>query len=357
MGLFGKKRKLIPLYVGCNGNDFTRGVYVFQLDIENGEIFKKKYFKSFSNPVSFYKRDRFLYLCYANNTGKATDGGLWQYATMELQFGLAARISHHGKTFVSSFVNEDRSYAYAVDYYNGEVVTIPVIKQKIVRVSQCIKHEGSGPVPKRQESAHPHFIEETPDHQKLFVCDVGIDKVVLYNVLEKGRLEADEENTIILEPGSGPRKMIFSPNGHFAYILNEFSNTICVYSYKDGHFDFIQKIPSFNLQEQIEESFAGDFIFNEEGDYLFVSNRGQDVISVFEVDQDKGTLSLIEEVDTDEGPSSLVIVQNRWLVVASKKGGSLESFEIKRGESKGLLYETHFSYVIEEPTCLIEGRS
>ena len=49
------------------------------------------------------------------------------------------------------FVNENRSNAYAVDYYNGEVVRIPILKQKIVTVAQRIKHEGSSVDPKRQD--------------------------------------------------------------------------------------------------------------------------------------------------------------------------------------------------------------
>ena len=44
------------------------------------------------------------------------------------------------------------------------------------------------------------------------------------------------------------------------------------------------------------------------------------------------------------------------VVVASQLGGTLESFELKRNESKGVLYETHFSYMVGEPVCLIEGR-
>lgn len=84
---------------------------------------------------------------------------------MDLQFGLVAKSTDHGKTYVNSYVNEDRTYAYAVDYYNSEVVVIAILKQKLIRVVQTIKHTGSSIDPKRQSEAHPCFIDMTPDHR------------------------------------------------------------------------------------------------------------------------------------------------------------------------------------------------
>ena len=356
MGLFFKKRNVKPIFVGSYGNNMTRGMYVFHLDIDNGEILKKKFYKSLANPTALFKRERFIYVCYKNHTGKKTDGGLWQYATMDLQFGLAGKATCQGKTYMSCFVNENRDFAYAVDYYNGEVVTIAILKQKIVKVTQTIKHEGHGLDSKHQSEAHPHFIEQTPDQKRMFVCDLGTDEVVLYKVGEKGRLERDEENSFQLAPGSGPKKMIFTPDGKYAYVLNELSNTVCVYSYQDCQFTFIQEIDTYPKDEYTKESLAGDIVISEKGDYLFVSNRGHDSVAAFEVDSATGKLTYIEYLDTDEKPRAMILVNDRWLVVASQLGGTLESFELKRNESKGVLYETHFSYMVGEPVCLIEGR-
>ncbi len=355
MGLFFKKRKVKPIFVGSYGNDLTRGIYVFHLDIENGEILKKKFYKSLANPISMYKRERFIYVCYKNNTGRKTDGGLWQYASMELQFGLAGKATDGGKTYVGSFVNEDRSYAYAVDYYNSEVVTIPILKQKIVKVTQRIQHVGQGLDPKKQAQAHPCYIEETLDHQRIFVCDMGTDEVVFYRVVEKGKLERDEENSFQLKPGSGPKKMVFTPNGKYAYVLNELSSTVSVYEYQDCHFTLIQEIDTYPKNEYDKENTAGDIVMNETGEYLFVSNCGHDSVSVFDVSTE-GKLNFTEYLDTDEKPVAMTLVLDRWLVVASQIGGTLESFELKKNESKGVLFETHFSYMVGEPVCVIEGR-
>lgn len=351
----GNRRTVKPFFVGSYGNDLTRGVYAFHLDINNGEILKKGHFKSPSNPTAMYKRDRFTFVCYKNNSGRATDGGMSQYAAMDSQFGLAAQVYNQGKTFMDCFINQDRSYAYAVDYYNNEIVVIPFVKQKIIKVTQTLKHYGSGPVEKRQEQPHPHYIDETPDSKRIFVCDLGIDQVVMYSIGEKGMLFRDSENTIDLTPGSGPKKMIFSPNGQYAYVLNELSNTVCVYQYEDCHFTFIQEIDTFPKDEYTGKSLAGDILITPTGDYLMVTNRGHDSVSAFEV-QDNGKLVFVEYMDTDENPRSMLLIDDHWLIIAAQKGGTLETFELKRNESKGVLYETHYNYMIGEPICMIEGK-
>ena len=62
MGLFFKKRNVKPIFVGSYGNNMTRGMYVFHLDIDNGEILKKKFYKSLANPTALFKRERFIYV-------------------------------------------------------------------------------------------------------------------------------------------------------------------------------------------------------------------------------------------------------------------------------------------------------
>ena len=355
MGLFFKKRKVKPIFVGSYGNDLTRGIYVFHLDVENGEFIKKKFYKSLANPIAVSKRERFIYVCYKNSTGRPTDGGLWQYASMDLQFGLAAKSIDHGKTYVNSYINEDRTFAYAVDYYNSEVVVIAILKQKLVRVVQTIKHTGSSIDPKRQTEAHPCFISMTPDHRTV-VCDLGTDEIVFYDIGEKGRLYRNDELTIKVEPGSGPKKIIFSSDRQYAYLLNELSSQVFVYRYQDGQMTFIQKVMTYPTNEYIGQNIASDILMNEKGDYLFVSNSGHDSITTFEVDTTTGMLYEVDNTDTDERPVQMIIVNDKYVVVASQKGGTIESFELKRGESKGVLFETHFSYMVGEPVCLIEGR-
>ena len=355
--LFGRRRNVELIFVGSGGTNMTRGIYVFHIDCDNGEIIKKKFYKTAPNPVSFYRKERFLFVTYSNNTGSKQNGGLWQYASMDLQFGLTANVFNNGKSYVGSYINDDRSYAYAIDYYNGEIIVVNFLKKKIIKVIQEVKHVGSGPHPRKQTEAHPAYIEATPDKKRIFVCDLGTDEVVLYRVDDQGLLTRDDENTIHLTPGSGPRKMIFSPDGQFAYVLNELSSTVCVYRYEDCHFTFVQEISTYPKDDFSQENAAGDILVSESGDLLFATNKGYDSVVAFEIDQAIGKLYEVEQVPTDENPNSLLLFRDKWLVVSTQVGGTIESFEIKRGERKGVVFETHFDYMVGEPLCMIYGRT
>lgn len=354
MGLFNKRRNVRPLFVGSNGNDLTRGIYAFHLDIDNGEILKKEFYESPSNPAALCRRERYAFVCYKNRTGRMTDGGLHQYAQMDLQFGLAAKATDEGKTYVAAFVNEKRKNAYAVDYYNGEVVMIPIVKQKITKVAQTLKHEGHGLDERYQAKPHPTSIDETPEGHYMVVTDLGTDEVVLYTILEDGFLERNDELTFKVTPGSGPKKVVFSRDAKFAYVLNELSSTVCVYQYDDGAFTFVQEIDTYPKDEEDVKNRATDIIVS--ADYLFVANAGHDSVSTLEMNKETGELKFIEYMETDENPVCMVLVHEKWVVVASQKGGTLESFEIKKGEYRGVLFETHYVYSITEPVCMIEGR-
>lgn len=351
-GLFGLKRDTINFFVGSYGGDLTRGVYVFQIDRDNGEILKRKYYKSTGNPTYMTRAERFIYTCYKNNTGRSTDGGIWQYAAMDIQFGLTARTSYEGHSYEHCFVTEDRTCLYAADYYNGEVAVVPIKKMKVITVAQVIKHEGKGEHI-RQDQAHPTCICATPDQSKICVTDLGTDEIVFYDILEKGRLQRNDELSIKVKSGNGPKKLIFSKNGHFAYLLNELSNTVEVYKNNDNHLTLIQTLDTFPKNDFNGTSYTGDMVFMASEEYLFVTNKGHDSIAVFKVDSESGMLDYIEFVDTDENPRALLVFEDKYIVAACQKGGSLESWEIKTHDRHGVLFETNFNYMIAEPVTML----
>lgn len=367
-GLFGLKRHAHNFFVGSYGSEVDRGVYVFQLDEDNGEILKKKHYRTIAGPTFMAREDRWIYTCYKNNTGRMTDGGVWQYAAMDIQFGLTARVSNEGKTFEHCCASKENNALYAVDYYNGEVAVIPYNNlHKVVTVVQTIKHEGSGPDQRRQMEPHPVFVCESPDKTKIIVCDLGTDEVVYYDVLEKGRLQRNNELSIKVAAGNGPKKLLFSKDARFAYLLNEIANTVEVYSHDDNKLTLIQTLDTYPKDEFKKTSYAGDLALMDTNEYLFASNRGHDSVAVFKVDQETGLLTYIEYVDTDANPRTIQIfngsfmederqvLRERWLVVAAQKGGSLESWEIKTNDRHGVLFETHFSYSVSEPVTIALG--
>ena len=87
----------------------------------------------------------------------------------------------------------------------------------------------------------------------------------------------------------GPRHIVFNPDGKNAYLINELSGQIIVYSYLNGKLNPVQTIASTTTGDKNERGSA-EIVITPNGKFLYTSNRGvANDISLFKVQTD-GTL-------------------------------------------------------------------
>ena len=98
-------------------------------------------------------------------------------------------------------------------------------------------------------------------------------------------------------------------------------------------------------------STASQMIFSEKEERLYVTNCGHDSLSLFIIDKETGMLTYKDFVDTSPNPRDLKIFKDRWIVVVCQKGGVVESYEYRK-ERGGMLFETKYSYMVNEPVCI-----
>ena len=104
--LFGGKRRITKgFFANSLGNKQTRGVYTFQIDVENGELIFKKYFVTPTDPVYAFNYGRFSCITYRNRTGSVDDGGICSYAATAETLALASRVTDKGKTYIHACAN------------------------------------------------------------------------------------------------------------------------------------------------------------------------------------------------------------------------------------------------------------
>ena len=99
---------------------------------------------------------------------------------------------------------------------------------------------------------------------------------------ENGKLNL--VTTFTAEPGTGPRHLVFHPNGQFAYLFGELDSTVRVLSYnkETGAFEELQKIST--LPEEFDGENGGQLsAFQMMASSLYASNRGHNSIAVFAV--------------------------------------------------------------------------
>lgn len=89
----------------------------------------------------------------------------------------------------------------------------------------------------RQAAAHPHIIEPGPGGTHAFVCDLGKNSVLTYE-LDAAASTLRLVGECTLHDGAGPRHLAFSPLASssglkFAYVINELDNTVTALAF-DG---------------------------------------------------------------------------------------------------------------------------
>ena len=184
------------------------------------------------------------------------------------------------------------------NYTTGNVAVLPVGPDgRLGEATAVVQHSGKSVNPDRQEGPHAHCVTLDPANRFAFVCDLGLDKVLIYRFdAEQGKLIPSEPAFASLKPGAGPRHMTFRPDGRFAYVVNELDSTITAFAYlpETGALKELQTVPTLPPYYEGPNS-AAEIGIKPSGEYLYASNRGHESIVVFGIDQEKGTLTYIEE--------------------------------------------------------------
>jgi 6-phosphogluconolactonase len=271
------------------------------------------------------------------------------YAACKLddgQFGVAAfEISDDGRAL--KFLNgqpigdgrachlaTDRSgrCLFTAQYGTGTVAAFPLDADgKIGPRSDLARHSGSGPNKTRQDAPHAHWVGTDPKNRFLFVPDLGIDQVVIYEMdLEAGKINPHGHGDV--PAGSGPRHMVFHPNGRFAFVLNEMNLSVTVFEFdaKAGTLKPIETVDSLPESLRDRQSTAAEICIHPTGEFLYASSRGHDSVSAFRIDPQTGRLALVErEPIRGAHPRNVNLDQSgKWLLAAGRDSNTISVFGV-----------------------------
>ena len=184
------------------------------------------------------------------------------------------------------------------NYSGGNVAVLPVGPDgRLGEATAVVQHTGKGVNPDRQEGPLPHCVTLDPANRFALVCDLGLDKVLIYRFdAEQGKLTPSEPAFASLKPGAGPRHLTFHPGGRFAYVVSELDSTITAFAYlpETGALRELQTVSTLPPYYD-GPNFPAEIGIKPSGEYLYASNRGHESLVVFGIDRDKGTLKYIEE--------------------------------------------------------------
>lgn len=246
-------------------------------------------------------------------------------------------------------VDQARSLLYSANYHAGTVTVYHINDDQTLTQTDEVKHSGvTGPRPE-QDNPHAHYADLTPDN-RLVVCDLGLDQTVVYDVSDDGKLTF--VSTYQHEPGFGTRHLTFGPDGKVAYVLGELSSQLEVLKYHadKGTFEHLQTLKTIPADWTAHNGAAAIHI-SKDGKFVYTSNRGENTLAVFAV-QDDSTVKHIQSISTEgDFPRDFDLSKNEDFLVASNQESDNLTLYARDAET-GLLTLLQKNVACPEPVCV-----
>ncbi|MDO5382800.1 MAG: beta-propeller fold lactonase family protein [Eubacteriales bacterium] len=337
-------------YVGSYTHECSKGIHIYDMDVEKGRISERAEV-AIDNPsfIAFSHDGNFLYsIC---------DQGVSSFAVLENgDLELMNVQSINGMRGCHITVTKDNKFLIVSGYHDGKITVLHINQDGSIGViADEVFHKGIGSVAER--NFRPHVSETcfTPDEELLCACDLGIDQIKLYEFNHvTGKLKLYD--IIRSQQESAPRKMIFSKDGRFAYVVCELKNYINVYSYnKDSEkerFELVQNIFTVRRNHK-SNSAATDILFTESGDNLLCTNAGDNTVTIYSVNKETGCIAPLNSlpVSGDYPKYGCLFPDDKHFLSMNNEGNSITIFTVNY--ERGLIVMNGHEIKISKPNNMI----
>lgn len=204
-------------------------------------------------------------------------------------------VDSHGQQPTHATISPDGKFLFVANYSvakgGASVAVFPIHHDGSLgeQVQNFPFVSGTGAVKDRQDGGHAHSTTFTHDGKYLYAADLGGDKLhaLAYHAGKTQPLVADTARDVSFTPGSGPRHMLFSPDGKHAYVTTEMAGEVVVFAVKDDRLEQQAKVKLNTENSSTEFKSAGGIILSPNGKFVIAANRGSDnSLVVFKIGAD-----------------------------------------------------------------------
>lgn len=333
--------------IGTYTKKNSQGIYSVKLDSSTKRLLDLHLLVHTQNPT-------YLGVSAANNlytvSKNGERGGVGAYNLSNAPVTLINEALGAGSPPAYVGIDEARQLVFSGNYHQSTVTVFKINAGGSITQTDQVTHQGlTGPA-EEQDTPHVHFCDLTPDN-RLVVCDLGMDLVVVYNVTKDGKLTAVSRYQS--EPGFGSRHIAFSPtNPTIAYLLGELSSNLEVLKYNpvNGEFKHLQTISTIPAGWNTHNGAAAIHV-SSDGKYIYTSNRGQNTIAVFQTQSDN-SVTMIQAISTEgDFPRDFAFdATENFIVCANQETDNLTLFE--RNATTGLLTLIQKDFPCPEGVCV-----
>lgn len=342
------------VYIGTR----AEGIYTTWLDSNTGELSPAKLAVAVdgSSFIYIHPNQKFLYSCsnIDQQTGAVSafkvsdDGALTGFGSEPIK----------GKSLCHISLDATSGMLMGANYGQGSVVSLSIKKDgSLGKFISLHEHTGSSVHPSRQKAPHAHSIYSGPSNKFAYAPDLGTDKVMIYSI-DPTTAKLTPSGFATSPAGAGPRHMKFSKDGNSAYVLNELTVSISIFSRNSSTGELTLKETVSTLPEDADKKgiTCSEIRVSKDGKFVYCANRdvagkGRDSLSAFAVNEE-GKLTHIQTIGAEVHiPRNINLdPSGQWLLVAGQKSNNLPIFKIN--PATGMLSYTQKKIDVPSPMCI-----
>lgn len=333
IGLHLYAQKTYVFLGSYNVEKSSDGIFVYELNKDNGNLSKVTSISGFLNP-SFLAVSKDGKTVFSGTESRTkVEGGVRSF-TFNPEKRSLEYINYQksgGVNPVYLTLHKNGKWLVNANYNDGTFSIFPIAKNESIEpAAQSFKFEEGSINPERQESSHVHSAVFSPDGKYLFLPDLGADKIRCYQFKNDKKQPLKECKIPFTKTasGNGPRHMTFHPNGNFAYGTEELSGTVSVYAYEKGTLKNIQTLVNDEDPKKINLE-TSDVQISPDGKFLYVGNRSAENNIIIYSILENGTLKRVGQQSTfGKNPRVFAIDESgKFLITTNTVSGDIAVLE------------------------------
>lgn len=361
LGFLAVSAQAVPVFIGTNTGQRaggSKGIYLADFDPASGKLTEPALAAEYAQPgfLALHPKKPLLYAIGSPNKPFADRTGSVAAFVVKpgpkLEFLGEASSGGNGPCHLA--VDPSGTTVAVANYGDGKFATMRLDERGVPGPPvSVIASTGSGPNKQRQDGPHAHGVYFNRAGDRLFVPDLGLDRVLVRAFDPATSKLGDALPPLATAPGAGPRHLAFSADESLVFVINELDATAQLARKDgDGNYQTIGTAPTLpdgftaaNTTAEIEPS--------PDGKFVYASNRGHDSIVVFRLD--RARLAPIQHAPCGgKTPRHFKLSPcGKWLLCAHMESHTISV--LPRDPATGRLGDPVCTVPSPSPICLLFG--
>jgi 6-phosphogluconolactonase len=340
------------VYIGSDANGKSQGIYAFWLQTKNLAVSQNITLVPIGlaadtplvTDLQIDSKRRLVFALSAVDEFDGKPGGAVIAFSVDDATGMLTLINQQASMGAKPCyiaLDGEAKHALVANCGGGSLAVLPIAQDGKLGPAQTVSTGGG----------RTGCIALDPESQFGFACETALSKVLAYRF--DGALTPNEPAEVNAGEGAGPRRVVFRPDGKYAYVANELNSTITTYAY-DSRTGSLTPQGSVSTVPPYYDgpNRATELAIHPTGRFLYVSNAGHNSVVLFTVNEGDGALNYVEEQGTGgANPVSFGIQPSaKHLAIANHDANTVLASRIDDGN--GRLKPSGLFAAVPSPTAV-----